>query len=195
MWRIAPQSRQAAGRTVVCAAALYAMLAVWGRSETAAGAQTCFGRAAMIVRGSGNDTIQGTAASDVIVAGGETVAAGDGVDYVCGEGGDDTIDTGRGDDFLDGGNGSDQLHGYNGGDKIIGGTGRDFLDGRRGELGDVLIGGRGRDRMIGGQRSVGGGGNDRINGTGYVNDSHEDVLEGDPDATTSRATTAGAAAT
>ena len=32
--------------------------------------------------------------------------------------------------------------------------------------------------MIGGERSVGGGGNDRINGTGYVNDSHQDVLKG-----------------
>ena len=128
-------------RATICGAVLYALLAAWSVSETTAGGQTCFGKSATIVRGSGNDTIQGTGGSDVIVAGGgnDTVAAGNGVDYVCGDGGDDTIDTGRADDFLDGGNGSDELHGYNGGDRIVGGTGRDFLDGRRGELGDEVL--------------------------------------------------------
>src|SRR6476659_4608239 len=68
---------------------------------------SCFGHAATIVRGAGNDTIHGTTGSDVIVAGGgnDTVAAGNGVDYVCGQGGNDTVDTENGDDFLDGGSG------------------------------------------------------------------------------------------
>ena len=32
--------------------------------------------------------------------------------------------------------------------------------------------------MIGGEKSIGGPGRDRMNGTGYVNDSHRDLLKG-----------------
>ncbi|HSF02607.1 MAG TPA: hypothetical protein VLA62_06335, partial [Solirubrobacterales bacterium] len=70
-------------------AAVAVALSVPSHSDAGQAGQRCFGKPATIVRGSGNDTIQGTAGSDVIVAGGgnDTVAAGNGVDYVCGEGG------------------------------------------------------------------------------------------------------------
>ena len=133
---------------------------------------SCFGHAATIVRGAGNDTIQGTTRQRVIVAGGgdDTVAAGNGVDYVCGQGGNDTLDTGNGDDLLDGGSGNDGCHGYNGGDKIVGGSGRDFLDGPSGVVGDCHRSGRAApDDRRAEVDAV--GRRDRMNGPGDVDDS------------------------
>jgi Ca2+-binding RTX toxin-like protein len=152
---------------LVTSAAAVISLAVATDSPQAA--PSCFGKQATIVRGGGNDHVQGTPGRDVIFTGmgNDTVASGDGVDYVCGGDGDDTIDTGIKNDFLDGGDGNDELHGYDGGDKIVGGAGKDFLDGRRGDD-NVLLGGAGNDRLLGDSVLKGGGGDDKINGAGYV---------------------------
>lgn len=78
------------------------------------------------------ETLQGTAADDVLVAGG----------------GDDTLFGGGGNDRLEGGLGHDLLYGEGGNDMLIGAMGNDRLFGGAGN--DVLVGGAGSDRLEGG---------------------------------------------
>ncbi len=107
--------------------------------------------------GSGrSETIEGTAARDIILAGSnfDSVSGGLGADSIIGASGGDTLrgdegaDTLTGDtglDSLDGGAGDDLLRGATGEDTLIGGTGADTLEGGRGndlyqvdDAGDVV---------------------------------------------------------
>ena len=125
----------------------------------------CGGVPATLVGTGFNDTINGTAGADVIVAGDGDDAinglAGD--DRICGGVGTDTIHGQNNNDFVLGGPGADMIRGETGndtlvgnagggdtddlGDNIGGGPGNDFLDGWVGD--DVLIGGTGDDQIRG----------------------------------------------
>jgi 2',3'-cyclic-nucleotide 2'-phosphodiesterase (5'-nucleotidase family)/DNA-binding beta-propeller fold protein YncE len=105
------------------------------------------------------ETIAGTDANDIILAGGsrDSVAGGLGADSLLGEagkdsmqGGDraDTLDGGSGIDILDGGDGDDVLLGGTGGELLLGGLGDDLLDGGSGD--ELGFGGAGRDTLLGG---------------------------------------------
>ena len=125
---------------------------------------------------SGNDTLSGDAADNVIDGG-----AGD--DVIAGDGGNDTLSSGGGDDELDGGDGDDILGGDDGNDLLFGGDGDDQLSGDGGA--DQLHGGMGNDQMDGGDGDdslfgnvgndamSGGAGNDRLFGA-----MGDDVLAG-----------------
>ena len=101
----------------------------------------------IIISGSGNDSITGTAARDFL-------NGGDGDDILRGGAGDDDqkyindyfsyLSTGG----LFGGNGNDQLFGEAGNDYLDGGAGNDLLDGGEGD--DKLLPGSGIDTIIGG---------------------------------------------
>ncbi|MFW8593899.1 M10 family metallopeptidase [Cribrihabitans neustonicus] len=91
--------------------------------------------------GSGNDTVTGNAADNIIRGGG-------GSDRLRGHGGEDLLAGGGGGDRLFGHNGDDRLRGHNGEDELRGGSGRDALAGGGGD--DRLDGGRGNDRLTGG---------------------------------------------
>jgi hypothetical protein len=80
--------------------------------------------------GNGEDTLAGTASSEVITGGN----------------GDDRLDGQAGSDALDGGNGQDTLLGGAGIDTVVGGNGDDTLIGGGGD--DHLAGGAGADRFI-----------------------------------------------
>jgi len=96
-----------------------------------------------LVAWSGNDTITGNAAANVIeggegddnVAGGsnaDSLSGGLGRDILNGEGGDDTLDGGSGNDRLFGSSGNDTLRGGEGDDVLNGGSGADVIDGGAG---------------------------------------------------------------
>jgi Ca2+-binding RTX toxin-like protein len=107
---------------VVAALAATALLAVPGTA--AAQAQpTCFGREATIVRGDGNDVVDGTNGDDVIVtgAGEDRVDGRRGRDRICSGLGDDDVLGRGGADLIDGGWGFDALSGGSGGDQAVGG--------------------------------------------------------------------------
>jgi hypothetical protein len=109
----------------------------------------------------GNDTIDGTAADEVI-------CGGDGVDNIDGKGGDDVIFGGLGGDVLLGGLGSDEIDGGPGDDAmhtgsladgpddiddtLRGGTGNDTVSARDDTGTHVLEGNEGRDFVIGGDQ-------------------------------------------
>ena len=160
----------------MAAAIALAAIAVPGAS----GGGGCFGEAPTIVRGNGNDMVQGTQGPDVIVTGGgdDFVAGGSGEDLICVGDGEDFVDGGRGDDQIDGADDHDEIHGYNGDDRLLGGPDRDFLDGRRGHDLDVLIGGGGNDRMLGGTRLKGGAGNDKLISRSYARSRQVDRIVG-----------------
>jgi Ca2+-binding RTX toxin-like protein len=100
--------------------------------------------------GDGNDVIY-TYSNWLVGYGGQSDAAsggngddamygtGNGLDYLYGDAGNDTIDGGDGDDVLNGG--ADD-------DRVVGNTGDDTLDGGIGN--DLLIGGQGWDNVTGG---------------------------------------------
>lgn len=145
---------------------------------------------------SGDDTITGSAESDVFYAfsgrdtvdgglgddrisggtGGDTLIGGDGNDILLGGGGGDDLSGGTGADTLDGGDGEDTLSGGASGDTLLGGDGDDSLFGDAGN--DRIDGGAGRDQLVGGggrdtldggilgDRLNGGGGNDVLIGRG-----------------------------
>lgn len=158
--------------------------------------------------GSGNDTIAGSEADDVIDGGADK-------DLIVGLGGNDTILGGAGNDIFSGGDGNDTLYGQadndiaygeGGDDLLFGGTGNDtlwgdmyegaqdapggddFIDGGNGndELSgqggdDQLFGGRGVDLVIGGSGNdvlLGGEGADELQG-GEGNDSLDGGTEND----------------
>ena len=89
----------------------------------------------VILGGSGNDTLTGTAGDDIIdgnnnptfpsAADNDVIDGGGGTDLLFGRFGNDTIDGGAGTDTLDGGAGNDTLDGGTGDDVMTGGTGDD----------------------------------------------------------------------
>jgi Ca2+-binding RTX toxin-like protein len=163
-------SRPSAGRGklsalagAVFAAAVCAALTL---APGAPAASSCLGKKATIVRGGGNDTIQGTKAHDVIVSGGgnDKIDGMGGNDRICGGPGDDTLVGGKGVDRLDGGGGNDTITGDNGPDTLAGGPGDDYLNGIKGS--DELDGGGGNDDVLGDKGNdvvKGGPGDDAVN--------------------------------
>ena len=140
---------------------------------------------------SGDDTLKGTAARDVVDAlqGDDVVSGLGGADRLSGGLGNDTLNGGAGRDVLIGGGGhdrlvggvgNDRLFGNAGNDTLLGGGGDDSLNGSagrdilRGGIGnDVLLGGGGPDRLFGesgADRLTGHAGNDLLNG-GAGNDA------------------------
>jgi len=115
------------------------------------------------------------------------------LDYLYGEGGDDTLSGGHYTALLSGGNSDDWIMGSGGNDTIVGGAGRDLLFGGLGS--DNIDGGLGDDILIGGSCSggmaadhvpdtlTGGAGNDRFridpNGNGGSYDTVTDYTVGD----------------
>ena len=139
---------------------------------------------------SASETLNGTAGKDYIVthAGGDTVFAGDEVDFVRGGTGADTLHGENGDDFLlgydgtdtlYGGAGIDRIDGENGDDTLHGDAGNDFVYGGWGD--DLIHGGLGDDNVNGDKDNdtvFGDEGDDNVNG----NDGN-DILYGDGDGT------------
>ena len=121
--------------------------------------------------GSGNDTVTGNEADNMIDGGNgrDTLIGGEGNDTLLGgtDVGDlsDALYAGAGNDSLDGGYGNDELRGDAGNDTIVGGFGADSVYGGTGD--DVLTGQALSDLMFGGDGSDfinGGFGYDRVNG-------------------------------
>lgn len=104
---------------------------------------------ATIIRGSGDDSVQGTDFKDTILAGGgnNTVDALAGNDVVTSGSGDDCIDGGAGNDTLSTGGGDDKIDGGIGNDIILAGTGDDLIFGGSGSGSDILDGGSGTDTV------------------------------------------------
>lgn len=92
-----------------------------------------------VTGGSGNDTLVGNAAANVLIGGdgNDTLRGGGGIDYVVG---------GLGNDLLKGGTEADLLVGNDGDDYLFGELGADFLDG--GEGYDAMNGGSGDDTYL-----------------------------------------------
>ena len=111
--------------------------------------------------GEGNDTVAGSADSNIIQtgAGDDTVDAGDG---------NDTVNTGTGTDALAAGGGDDNVAGGAGGDVVGGGAGDDFVDGDDGT--DQISGNDGTDTLVpdlGSDVVSGGAGTDTVNFTPF----------------------------
>ena len=116
----------------------------------------------------GNDELEGTTASELILGfggnddidpngGHDCVVAGEGNDRVDSSTGNDVISGGEGDDRLKGGSENDVIWGGIGNDRIEGGTGTDTLYGENGNDrvygesdNDYLDGGADTDRLYGG---------------------------------------------
>jgi len=115
-----------------------------------------------VINGSdGNDRINGTSASELIL----------------GLGGNDRIDGGSGDDCIVDGDGNNRIEGGSGNDIIISGNGNNKVDGGAGQ--DKIYSGDGNDRIDGGSGNdliYSGPGNDEIKG-----ESGNDYLNGGPD--------------
>lgn len=113
----------------------------------------------LILGNGGNDRIDGGAGDDCIVtldgddrveggSGHDTIITGDGNDRAEGGAGNDKIYTGKGDDRIDGGAGDDEIYGGEGKDDINGDSGHDKLYGEGGN--DKINGGPGNDILNGG---------------------------------------------
>ncbi|MDJ0678842.1 MAG: M10 family metallopeptidase [Xenococcaceae cyanobacterium MO_167.B52] len=143
------------------------------------------------IGGSGNDTIMGNDANNILNGGegDDNIIGGSGRDTLFGDNGNDRLDGGfdqadglLGEDYLHGGQGNDTLFGNYGNDTLIGGVGNDTiygnghndrLDGESGD--DYLYGSVGSDHLIGGwghDSLYGGTGNDSLYGGGH-NDYHD----------------------
>jgi Ca2+-binding RTX toxin-like protein len=116
----------------------------------------------VILGGSGNDTLTGTAGADYIDANNNPVnpnasdndvlnGAG-GNDVLLGRFGNDTLNGGTGEDNLDGGDGNDVLNGNADNDILTGGAGSDMLNGGAGD--DAMDGGSGLDTAVVGTGAV-----------------------------------------
>lgn len=120
---------------------------------------------ALIMAGSGNDTVWGTQGDDRILGGaGRDILNGEGGnDFIANLAGGGTMTGGAGNDALMAGFGANEVSGDDGNDIILGGFGDDTLRGGAGDdliLGDpvgawlggadVIDGGPGNDRMMGG---------------------------------------------
>ena len=121
--------------------------------------------------GLGNDSVQGSAASDTILgeAGNDTIIANSGADSVVGGDGNDSLNGNDGVDTINGSLGDDSILGGASGDSLIGFDGNDTIWGQGGN--DTLDGGVGDDFLDGGygNASATGTGNDSIRG-GFGND-------------------------
>jgi Ca2+-binding RTX toxin-like protein len=116
----------------------------------------------VILGGSGNDTLTGTANADYIdannrpgnltVADTDVLSGGGGNDFLFGRFGNDTLSGGTGEDNLDGGDGNDVLNGNEDNDVLNGGAGTDTLNGGAGD--DTIDGGSGTDTAIVGSGAV-----------------------------------------
>ena len=89
----------------------------------------CSGLLVNVVGTNANDTLNGTARADGVLA----------------QGGNDTVRSGAGNDKVCGGDGGDKLFGEAGNDKLLGEDGNDVLDGGPGN--DACVGGRGTDKL------------------------------------------------
>ena len=136
----------------------------------------------VVMSGSGNDLVVGSAGAERFVtgSGNDTVRAGDGrdtliggagVDSLSGEAGADSMDAGDGNDSVWGGAGNDSITGGLGNDTLLGGdttagaSGNDWLFGDTGN--DSLVGGDGADTLLGGEGTdtlMGGAGRDSLDG-------------------------------
>lgn len=139
-----------------------------------------------IIGGSGNDTIIGNNAVNLLYGGvgNDELRGGSGNDQLFGEGGDDIVagDDGHdklyghtGNDTMSGGAGNDTLSGWDGNDKLYGGTGNDVIYGDKGA--DTILGEDGNDKIYGGDDNdsiYGGAGTDTIFG-----DAGDDLLSGE----------------
>ncbi|WP_334162185.1 M10 family metallopeptidase C-terminal domain-containing protein [Phenylobacterium sp.] len=121
-----------------------------------------------VIAGSGSDTVTGNAAANAIYGrlGNDSIAGGDGEDFLRGDEGNDSITGGAafddihgnmgddvawggdGDDWVVGGKDNDRLFGEAGGDIVYGNLGADTLEG--GEGADIVRGGQGNDTLAGG---------------------------------------------
>lgn len=133
-----------------------------------------------------HDHLNGTAASNVILGGGEG-------DTIAGKAGRDMLDGGTGNDKVWGGSGDDRLAGGTGNDLLVGGFGSDRMEGGKGD--DVLLSrsdsgemnpAQGGDRVFGAESDafrhandvlVGGGGSDTFRFEGLVNAKEEIVAK------------------
>jgi uncharacterized delta-60 repeat protein len=134
-----------------------------GESATVT-AISCFGMAPTILRGDGNDTINGTPGDDVIIdtGGNNKINGKGGHDRICAADGNDAIDGGPGNDTVDAGPGSNDVKGGDGNDSITAGEGNDTIDAGAGA--DVIQAGSGTNNVKAGD------GNDTIT-TGDGNDT------------------------
>lgn len=135
--------------------------------------------------GAGDDSLQGTNGSDVIVdregnntanggLGDDRITTGDGNDVATGGEGDDVIKTAGGQDSVSGGNGADTILTGDENDTVEGSVGDDVIKAGEGE--DTVDGGEGADTIFGwrGDDDIkGGAGDDVLRG-----DFDEDRLEG-----------------
>lgn len=96
----------------------------------AAAGANCEGIPATIVGTDRNDTLEGTAGADVIVAkgGNDVIRSYGAADVVCGGPGTDRIMTGAGDDVSIGGLGNDWVNSAAGADRVVGGPGDETVD-------------------------------------------------------------------
>lgn len=134
------------------------------------------------------DSSAGGSLKDLLIGGknDNVLSAGDGDDFLYGNGGNDTLDGGNGkdklyggdhDDTLNGGDDDDYLYGESGEDTLNGDGGNDWLYG--GDYKDVLNGGADDDHLYGESGNDilnGGSGNDKLYGGDDI-----DTLNGDAD--------------
>ncbi len=134
---------------------------------------------------SGNDTIQGTSKSDLIITfeGNDKVFGKNGNDCIIGGTGNDELRGEIGDDVILGEEGNDLLIGALGNDKIFGGAGNDDIRGENGK--DILNGEEGDDKITGGMGDdviSSGSGDDNSNGEAgddtVFGDENNDTLKG-----------------
>jgi serralysin len=132
------------------------------------------------VGGSGNDTIYGNAAANVVQGGAGNDLIDDlphnSADSFYGGAGNDTLFGWSGNDFLSGDDGDDSVFGEDGDDSIrtglgndyaSGGAGNDYIDDLPGGGNDTLDGGTGNDTVFGWEGNdsvIGGDGNDSLAG-------------------------------
>ena len=147
-----------------------------------------------VIAGSGNDTLTGNAAANVLdggagddrifgAVGNDTIQGSDGSNYLRGDEGDDSVVGGSGFDDINGNMGNDTASGGLGDDWVVGGkdddtlagdTGNDLVYGNLGN--DTCDGGDGNDIIRGGQGNDvarGGAGDDYVSG-----DRGDDTLTG-----------------
>lgn len=103
------------------------------------------GRAATVLAGDGDDTVNASGDATVVEGGkgSDVIRGGPGDQDLRGDDGNNTVRGGSGDDLLYGGKGNDALYGNSGRDQLYGNSGDDRLYGGPGE--DTLSGGPGRD--------------------------------------------------
>jgi Ca2+-binding RTX toxin-like protein len=141
--------------TVSCSATDNSENTATGQFDVTVVPPLCRGRVATIWGSAGDDVLQGTPGTDVIVgfAGSDEIDGKGGRDFICGGKGADEIRGGGGTDRIWGNAGADTLRGGKGSDKLFGNGGDDALFGQAGRK-DRLVGGGGTDSLDGGPGSA-----------------------------------------